>query len=52
MANETRSYKIYETLAGQLIQEAKELYVDEMDNDVWLLGSVFAIDATTTDLSH
>ena len=50
-ANETRSYKIYETLAGQLIQEAKELYVDEKDNDVWLHGSVFAIDATTIDLS-
>jgi hypothetical protein len=50
-ANETRSYKIYESLAGQLIQEAKELYVDEKDNDVWLHGSVFAIDATTIDLS-
>ena len=50
-ANETRSYKIYETLAGQLIQEAKEMYVEEKDNDVWLHGSVFAIDATTIDLS-
>ena len=38
-------------MAGQLIQEAKELYVDEKDNDVWLHGSVFAIDATTIDLS-
>ncbi len=38
-------------MAGQLIQEAKELYVDEKDNDVWLHGSVFAIDATKIDLS-
>jgi hypothetical protein len=50
-ANETRSYKICETLAGQLIQEAKELYVDEKDNDIWLLGSVFAIDTATINLS-
>ena len=50
-ANETRSHKIYETLAYQLIQEAKELYIDNPDNDIWLQGSVFAIDATTIDLS-
>ena len=38
-------------MAGKLIQEAKEFFVDEMDNDVWLDGSVFAIDATTNDTS-
>jgi hypothetical protein len=48
---ETRSYKIYETLAGQLIQEVKELYADEKDNHDWLHGSLFAIDATTIDHS-
>jgi hypothetical protein len=50
-ANETRSYKIYETLAGQLIRQAKDLYLDEKETDVWLQGNVFAIDATTIDLS-
>ena len=50
-ANETRSYKIYETLAVQLIREAKDLYIDEKEKDVWLHGNVFAIDATTIDLS-
>jgi transposase len=50
-ANETRSYKIYEALAVQLIREAKDLYIDEKDNDVWQHGNVFAIDATTIDLS-
>ncbi len=50
-ANETRSYKIYETLACQIIQEAKQLYIDKSENDIWLQGSVFAIDASTIDLS-
>jgi len=50
-ANETRSYKIYETLAGQLIHEAKKLYVEDKDNEIWSKGDVFAIDATTIDLS-
>ena len=50
-ANETRSHKIYETLASQLIHEAKQLYFDKSENDIWLQGSVFAIDATTIDLS-
>ena len=50
-ANETRSYKIYETLARQLISEAKDLYLNDEQTDVWLHGSVFAIDATTIDLS-
>ena len=50
-ANETRSHKIYETLACQLIQEAKDLYIDKPENDIGIQGSVFAIDATTIDLS-
>jgi hypothetical protein len=50
-ANETRSVKIYEALVVQLIREAKYLYIDEKDNDVWQQGNVFAIDATTNDLS-
>jgi len=50
-ANETRSHKIYETLSCQLIHEAKQLYIDKSENDIWLQGSVFAIDATTIDLS-
>ena len=50
-ANETRSYKIYETLAGQLIRQAKDLYLDEKETDVWLQGNVFTIDATTINLS-
>jgi hypothetical protein len=50
-ANETRSHKIYETLACQLIHEAKQLYIDKSENDIWLQGNVFAIDATTIDLS-
>lgn len=50
-ANENRSHKIYETLACQLIQEAKELYIDKPENDIGIQGSVFAIDATTIDLS-
>ncbi len=50
-ANETRSHEIYETLACQLIQEAKELYIDKPEKDIGIQGSVFAIDATTIDLS-
>ena len=50
-ANETRPYKIFETLAGQLIHEAKKLYVEHKDNEIWSKGNVFAIDATTNDLS-
>ena len=50
-ANETRSHKIYETLACQLIQESKDLYIDKPENDIGIQGSVFAIDATTIDLS-
>jgi hypothetical protein len=33
-ANDTRSYKIYEALAVQLIREAKDHYIDENDNDI------------------
>jgi hypothetical protein len=50
-ANESRSYKIYENLARQLTSEAKDLYLNEIESDVWLHGNVLAIDATTIDLS-
>ena len=33
-ANETLPYKIYEALAVQLIREAKDLYIDDKDNDL------------------
>jgi hypothetical protein len=33
-------------LANQLIQEEKELYIDNPNNDIWLQGSVFTNDAT------
>jgi hypothetical protein len=49
-ANENRSYKIYEDLAMQLIQQAKQLYRGDNDLDVQLKNNVFAIDATTIDL--
>ena len=49
-ANANRSYLIYEQLAVQLIQEAKELYVDNDALELPLKGSVFAIDSTIIDL--
>jgi len=49
-ANENRSYQIYEELAMLLIQEAKQLYINDDDLEVALKGNVFAIDATTIDL--
>lgn len=49
-ANENRPYLIYEELAMLLIQEAKQLYINDDDLEVALKGNVFAIDATTIDL--
>ncbi|MGH7240046.1 MAG: IS4 family transposase [Candidatus Saccharimonadales bacterium] len=49
-ANESRSYRIYEELAMQLIKEAKQLYLNDDKLDIHLKGNVFAIDATTIDL--
>jgi len=50
IANENRSFQIYEDLAMLLIEEAKKLYVFDDDIEVSLKGNVFAIDATTIDL--
>jgi hypothetical protein len=50
-ANETSSNKIYTTLACQLIQEAKELYIVKPETDIVIQGSVFAIDAPSIEWS-
>ncbi len=50
-ANENRSYRIYEDLAMLLIAEAKQLYLDDSMLEVDIKANVFAIDATTIDLS-
>ena len=50
-ANEHRTFQIYEDLAMLLIKEAKQLYVHDDDLEVALKGNVFAIDATTIDMS-
>jgi hypothetical protein len=49
-ANESRSYLIYEQLAKLLIQEAKDLYLNDDALDMSLKAGVFAIDSTTIDL--
>jgi len=49
-ANESRSSLIYEQLAMQLIEEAKQLYMGDNALDLTLPGGVFAIDSTTIDL--
>ena len=49
-ANENRSSLIYQQLAINLINEAKQLYLKENDLEVQLQGNVFAIDSTTIDL--
>ena len=49
-ANENRSSLIYQQLAINLINEAKQLYLKENDLQVQLQGNVFAIDSTTIDL--
>ena len=49
-ANENRSSLIYQQLAMMLINEAKQLYLEDNDLEVQLHGNVFAIDSTTIDL--
>ena len=49
-ANENRSSLIYQQLAINLINEAKQLYLKENDLEVQLQDNVFAIDSTTIDL--
>ena len=34
--NEARPHKMYERLAYQLILEAKQIYMDKSENDIWL----------------
>jgi hypothetical protein len=46
-ANETRSYLIYQDLAMLLINEARQLYINDTDLEVELKENVFAIDTTT-----
>lgn len=50
VANENRSYLIYQDLAMLLIKQAKHLYLGDSDLEVALESNVFAIDATTIDL--
>lgn len=50
VANEKRSYEIYQGLAMLLIKEAKRLYIGDSDLEIALQNNVFAIDATTIDL--
>jgi hypothetical protein len=49
-ANENRSYHIYEELSVLLINEAKQLYLNNDELELQLKGNVFAIDSTTIDL--
>lgn len=50
VANENRSYRIYQDVAMLLIRQAKQLYIDDNNLDIALKENVFAIDATTIDL--
>lgn len=34
--NEARPHKMYERIAYQLILEAKQIYIDKSENDIWL----------------
>src|SRR5690606_74972 len=49
-SNESRSCQLYVDLAMLLIEEAKQLYVEDDALEVPLKNNVFAIDATTIDL--
>jgi hypothetical protein len=49
-ANEKRDWRIYQDFAKALIIEARRLYVDD-PFDVDLKNTVYALDATTIDLS-
>jgi Domain of unknown function (DUF4372)/Transposase DDE domain len=48
-ANESRDWRIWESFAGRLIAQARELYVSE-DLGLDLTNTVYALDSTTIDL--
>lgn len=48
-ANESRDWRIWETFAGRLITQARELYLSE-DLGLDLSNTVYALDSTTIDL--
>ena len=48
-ANESRDWRIWESFAGRLIAQARELYVTE-DLGLDLTNTVYALDSTTIDL--
>ncbi len=48
-ANESRDWRIWETFAGRLIIQARELYLSE-DLGLDLTNTVYALDSTTIDL--
>jgi hypothetical protein len=48
-ANELRDWRIWESFAGRLITQARELYVSE-DLGLDLSNTVYALDSTTIDL--
>jgi transposase len=48
-ANELRDWRIWESFAGRLIAQARELYVSE-DLGLDLSNTVYALDSTTIDL--
>ena len=48
-ANESRDWRIWESFAGRLITQARELYLSE-DLGLDLINTVYALDSTTIDL--
>jgi hypothetical protein len=48
-ANELRDWRIWESFAGRLIAQARELYLSE-DLGLDLSNTVYALDSTTIDL--
>ena len=48
-ANELRDWRIWESFAGRLIAQARELYVSE-DLGLDLTNTIYALDSTTIDL--
>ena len=48
-ANESRNWRIWESLAGRLIAQARALYISE-DLGLDLTNTVYALDSTTIDL--
>lgn len=49
-ANENRDYRIFADVAVSLIEQAKQLYIDQNDLEIDLQNNVFAIDATVIDV--